>query len=267
MSRIENVMAALKATGKKSIVPYIVAGDPGPEYTIPLMHKLVEQGANIIELGVPFSDPMAEGPTIARGHERALEHNVSLRDVLSMTAEFRQVDQKTPIVLMGYANPIERMGYEAFAIAAHHAGVDGVLTVDFPPEEAPKLSSALQPYGIDIIFLIAPTTDESRAREILSVSSGYVYYVSLKGVTGAGNLDTNEVSERIKMLRSYTDLPLCVGFGIKDAESAKSVAKYADGAVIGSVLVEKCGAMAGESVENLSDKVAAIIGEMRHALG
>jgi tryptophan synthase alpha chain len=267
MSRIAQVMADLKASNRKALVPYIVAGDPTPSHTVALMHGLVEAGADIIELGVPFSDPMAEGPSIARGHERALEYRVSLRDVLDMVTEFRAKDSKTPVVLMGYANPIERMGYDVFSERAYVAGVDGVLTVDLPPEESGALAETLHDRGIDTIFLVSPTTSDQRAKEIVKNASGYIYYVSLKGVTGAANLDVDEVSERINLLRSYTDLPLCVGFGIKDAESAKAVSSAADGAVVGSVLVNACGELADAPVSELVSQVSAIIGDMRSALG
>ena len=265
MSRIAGVLADLKAQGKKALIPYIVAGDPAIDATVPLMHRMVAQGATIIELGVPFSDPMAEGPTIALGHERALANRVSLRKVLEMVAEFRQTDNITPVVLMGYANPVERMGYEVFAKAATEAGVDGVLTVDLPPEEAVEPNAIFKAHNLDTIFLISPTTEDERAKSILSLASGYVYCVSLKGVTGAGHLDIGAVAERLTQLRDYSDLPLCVGFGIKDAESARAIASVADGAVVGSVLVNACAEHAGKPIEDLSDALGHIIGEMHRA--
>ena len=245
MSRIAARMQALASAGRKAVVPYIVAGDPWPEVTVPALHALVAAGADIIELGVPFSDPMAEGPAIQIGHERALQRHTSLRDVLAMVAEFRQGDANTPIVLMGYANPIEVMGADAFAAAAASAGVDGVLTVDLPPEEAEPLNKALKQHHIDCIFLIAPTTSETRAKQILDMATGYVYYVSLKGVTGAGHLDASAVAEQLAALKQQTSLPVCVGFGIKDADSARRVARSADGVVVGSVLVDAMGQCAG----------------------
>lgn len=231
-------MQSLAAANRKAVVPYIVAGDPDPKHTVACMHALVEQGADIIELGVPFSDPMAEGPVIQLGHERALEHKVSLRGVLAMVAEFRQTDSKTPVVLMGYANPIVAMGYQEFAEAAVDAGVNGVLTVDLPPEESAALNDYLKVKDIDTIFLIAPTTSEERTQQIVAQASGYIYYVSLKGVTGAGHLDTSEVAQKVRGIKARTDLPVCVGFGIKDAESARQIAAHADGVVVGSLLVD-----------------------------
>lgn len=239
MSRIANCLAQLKQQNKKALVPYFVAGDPQLELCVPMMHALVEAGADIIELGVPFSDPMAEGPVIQMAHERALVHNTSLRDVLSCVKQFREKDATTPVVLMGYANPVEVMGYEAFAQKAQESGVDGVLTVDMPPEEATDFIAALKRHGLDNIFLIAPTTTEDRIRLIAGKASGYLYYVSLKGVTGAGNLDVQSVVEKVELIQSITNLPLCVGFGIKDADSAQKIAQIADGAVVGSALVDR----------------------------
>jgi len=230
-------MQSLAQQNRKAVIPYVVAGDPAPEQTLALMHALVDNGADIIELGVPFSDPMAEGPVIQLGHERALEYKVGLSDVLKIVSEFRQDNTDTPVVLMGYANPVFAMGYEAFAKAASEAGVDGVLTVDLPPEESTELKSALEAKHIDVIFLIAPTTSDSRTQSIVENASGYIYYVSLKGVTGAGHLDTNEVERKVKGIKQKTDLPVCVGFGIKDAESAAQIAAYADGVIVGSLLV------------------------------
>lgn len=242
MSRIAACFAQLKQQGRKALVPYIVAGDPSIEATVPLMHALVEAGADVIELGVPFSDPMAEGPVIQLAHERALMHNTGLGDVLRMVQEFRQLDNKTPVVLMGYANPVEVMGYAAFAEKANAAGIDGVLTVDMPPEEAAAFHVELKKHTLDNIYLIAPTTTPERIRLIAELASGYLYYVSLKGVTGAGHLDIDSVSEKMALISSITDLPVCVGFGIKDAESAKQIAQLADGAVVGSALIDKMAA-------------------------
>jgi tryptophan synthase alpha chain len=191
MSRIAATFSTLKAQGKKALIPFITAGDPGPDQTVPLMHQLVEAGANIIELGVPFSDPMADGPTIQRASERALKHGVSLKDVLGMVAEFRQKDANTPVVLMGYANPVEAMGYQRFAEQASQAGVDGVLTVDYPPEESVEWAAHLHRHGIDPIFLLSPTTPEARMAQVAKLARGFIYYVSLKGVTGSANLDTS----------------------------------------------------------------------------
>lgn len=263
MTRISNTLAKLKTENKKALIPYIVAGDPSVSATVPLMHSLVAAGANIIELGVPFSDPMAEGPAIQLGHERALANGVSLNQVLEMVAEFRLNDDTTPVVLMGYANPVIRMGYDHFAEKAQHCGLDGLLTVDLPPEESTELTTTLREHHIDVIYLIAPTTTDERAQSIVDAASGYIYYVSLKGVTGAGNLDTSAVANRIGQLREMTDLPLCVGFGIKDAASAKAIAASADGAVVGSVLVNLCGSLAQLETDEICTQISTVIAEMR----
>ncbi|GLS26668.1 tryptophan synthase subunit alpha [Marinibactrum halimedae] len=265
-NRLNQTLKALKDEGRKALVTYIVNGDPTRDATVPTMHEMVAAGANVIELGVPFSDPMAEGPTIQRGHERALMHRVSLRDTLDVVKAFRQTDNTTPIVLMGYANPVERMGYDAFAKAAVEAGVDGLLTVDLPPEEAEPLDDQLKGVGLETIFLISPTTKAERAEKILSLASGFVYYVSLKGVTGAGHLNTDEVEAKMASIRTMTDLPICVGFGIKDGASAKAVAKTADGAVVGSVLVDTMGAMSGEPAQVIAEAVGALVAPIRQAL-
>lgn len=265
MSRISARFAELKATGRKALIPYITAGDPQPGVTVQAMFAMVEAGADIIELGVPFSDPMADGPVITKAHERALVHNTSLRDVLAMVSEFRQRDALTPVVLMGYLNPVEVMGYGAFAQAAADAGVDGVLTVDLPPEEAADLTAALRPHALDPIYLLAPTTTPDRIRLITEAASGYVYYVSLKGVTGASTLDVPEVARRLETIRGISDLPIGVGFGIKDASSAAAVAAHADGVVVGSVLVSKIAELQGEAAA-IPAALAAILQDMRQAM-
>lgn len=239
MSRITTTFDKLKSEGKKALIPFITAGDPGKGYTVPLMHALVEAGADIIELGVPFSDPMADGPVIQRASERALANKVGLKDVLAMVAEFRKNNSETPVVLMGYANPVERMGYDVFAEAAKSAGVDGVLTVDIPPEESHGVSDVFKANGLDPIFLLSPTTPESRVEQVARAAGGFVYYVSLKGVTGAANLDTEEVSRKIAMIRKHCDLPLGVGFGIRDAQTAEAIARIADAVVVGSRIVNE----------------------------
>ena len=259
-------MAALKSAGKKALVSYIVNGDPRPTATLKTMHGIVEAGTNMIEVGIPFSDPMAEGPVIQLGHERALEHQTSLSSTLDLVKSFREDDQQTPIVLMGYANPIERMGYEVFAKAASDSGVDGVLTVDLPPEEAEKLNAELRRYGLEPIYLLAPTTSGSRVRDIVSVAGGFIYYVSLKGVTGAGHLDPEAVGKKLNEIRKQTELPVCVGFGIKDAESAQALAKHSDGVVIGSVLVNKMGELINESDESIVKAVSSIVSGIRSGL-
>ncbi|WP_028490119.1 tryptophan synthase subunit alpha [Thiothrix lacustris] len=238
MSRIAACFAALKAQGKTALIPYVTAGDPHPSLTVPLMHRMVEAGANIIELGVPFSDPMADGPTIQQAHERALKHNVSLHDILGMVAEFRKTNQTTPVVLMGYLNPIEIMGYAEFAKAAEAAGVDGALTVDLPPEEGMGVLPLFREHGIDPIFLLSPTTPERRIATVAQAGGGFIYYVSLKGVTGASTLDVGQVASHIAKIRTHTDLPLGVGFGIKDAATAAAVAKTADAVVVGSAVIK-----------------------------
>ena len=237
MSRLAKTFAHLKASGRKALVPYITAGDPHPQYTVGLMHALVRGGADVIELGVPFSDPMADGPTIQLACERALAHHTSLWQVIDMVAEFRKTDGKTPVVLMGYLNPIEWRGAEAFAKKAQAAGVDGVLIVDLAVEEAPSYLPALRQHGLDCIFLLAPTSPESRIAAIAREASGYLYYVSLKGVTGAATLDVDSVTAKLAEIRKHTPLPVAVGFGIRDAASAAAVGKVADGVVVGSALV------------------------------
>lgn len=265
MSRIAERFAHLKATGRKALIPYITAGDPTPFVTVDAMHALVKGGADIIELGVPFSDPMADGPTITKAHERALRHNTSLTDVLAMVREFRTRDAATPVVLMGYLNPVEAMGYARFAELAADAGVDGVLTVDLPPEEAGGLTPELRARGLDPIYLLAPTTTPARIKLITDAASGYVYYVSLKGVTGASTLDVGAVAERVASIRSVSHLPIGVGFGIKDAASAAAVAAHADGVVVGSVLVEAI-ARLQEDTSAIPGALAAILSDMRAAM-
>jgi tryptophan synthase alpha chain len=232
---------------------------------VPLMHTLVEQGADVIELGVPFSDPMADGPVIQRASERALEHHTSLHDVLDMVAEFRQSDSDTPVVLMGYLNPIEIMGYREFAAAAQRAGVDGVLTVDIPPEEGDDFLPALREHALDPIYLLAPTSTAERIARITASASGFVYYVSLKGVTGAANLDVDAVAARLQQIRAATELPVGVGFGIKDAATAQAMGKVADAVVVGSAIVNLVEANAGDAAA-IQAAVGALVGEMRAAL-
>lgn len=252
----------MQAAGKTALIPYITAGDPDPAMTVALMHALVAGGADIIELGVPFSDPMADGPVIQRASERALAHGVSLRQVLAMVGEFRRDDSATPVVLMGYANPIEAMGYDEFAALALACGVDGVLTVDLPPEEAAERVAILKKWGLDAIFLLAPTTPMERVEGVAQLASGYVYYVSLKGVTGAAHLDAQSVSERVGMLRSKIKLPIGVGFGIRDAESARQVARVADAVIIGSRIVQEVEAGA----EGLADRLTKFLSGVRAAI-
>ncbi len=239
MSRIQKTFAGLQAQKKKALITFITAGDPAPDLTVPLLHALVDSGADILELGVPFSDPMAEGPVIQRANERALVFNVGMQDVLNYVREFRKDNQHTPVVLMGYANPIERMGVDRFVNDAKAAGVDGAIVVDYPPEEATEFSEKLKAQDMDLIFLLAPTSTEARIRQVAQISSGFSYYVSLRGVTGAGHIDTAEVSERIAAIRQHVKLPIGVGFGIRDGETAKAVASVSDAIVIGSRIIQE----------------------------
>lgn len=265
MSRIKDRFNQLKQQGRKALIPYLTAGDPNPDFTVPLMHAMVEAGADILELGVPFSDPMAEGPVIQHAMERALLHHVGLHGVIEMVAAFRQQDTTTPVLLMGYLNPVEVMGYEKFVIQATEAGVDGVLLVDLPPEEAEDLQKFARPRDLDVVFLVAPTTTDARIQAIADASSGFVYYVSLKGVTGAGHLDAAGVSERVAKIKSVTQLPVGVGFGIKDGDSAKRIAAVADAVVVGSALVRQVEANI-PSLDNARAAVMALIADMRRAM-
>jgi len=239
MSRLTELFSRLKRQQKRALIPYVVAGDPSPSGTVQLLHRLVAAGADVLELGVPFSDPMSEGLVIQLGHERALANGITLRAVLDLVQEFRRDNTETPVVLMGYANPIERFGYDAFAEASANAGVDGLITVDLPPEEVERLDSALMRVGIDNILLISPTTANERIKTIVGRARGFIYYVAVKGVTGSGQLDVDEVAERVAVIRGLTDLPIAVGFGIKDAESAQRVAGVADAVVVGSALINE----------------------------
>lgn len=265
MSRIAQKFSELKAANRTALIPFITAGDPNPAITVPTMHALVEGGADLIELGVPFSDPMADGPTIQYASERALKHNVSLHDVLAMVRQFREQNSETPVILMGYLNPVEIMGYEAFASEAAAAGVDGLLTVDMPPEEAEELTTILRDKAIDPIFLLAPTTEKPRIERICSLASGFVYYVSLKGITGAGHLDTDAVAARLELIRSATDLPVGVGFGIKDGESAARVGAVADAVIVGSAVVNRMAELENEA-EKIPQTLKNFMGELRAAL-
>ncbi len=263
MSRIQSVFAELKAQGKKALIPYFTAGDPHPDHTVPLLHALVASGADVIELGVPFSDPMADGPVIQRASERALVHKMGLRKVLAMVKDFRQTNQKTPVVLMGYANPIEAMGSATFVELAKDAGVDGVLTVDYPPEECESFNQELAQAGIDSIFLLSPTTEPSRTELIVKQATGFLYYVSLKGVTGAANLDIVEVKKRVAEIRKSTDLPIGVGFGVKDAATAREVSAIADAVVVGSRMVL---AIEQSDANSLIPNVQSLMKELRTAI-
>ena len=265
MSRLAARFAQLKQQGRVALIPYITAGDPQPAVTVPLMHALVAAGADVLELGVPFSDPMADGPVIQQAAERALKHHVSLHHVLDMVREFRKTDSSTPVVLMGYLNPIEVFGYQAFAKDAAQAGVDGVLTVDLPPEEAEEFVPAMRAQGLDPIFLIAPTSDAERLRRILAVASGFIYYVSLRGVTGAAHLDLTEVRAKVNGIKQQTTLPVGVGFGIGTPEDAARVAAFADAVVVGSALVKRIGALA-QTPDRIPAEAAAFLASLRAAM-
>jgi tryptophan synthase alpha chain len=254
MSRIGDRFAALRASGRRALIPYIAAGDPESWVTVPLMHALVESGADLLELGVPFSDPMADGPVIQRASERALKHGITLAQVLGMVREFRTKDSTTPVILMGYLNPIEVMGYERFAREAAAAGVDGALTVDMPPEESGEFARALRAHGLDGIYLLAPTSTEDRIQRIADSASGFIYYVSLRGVTGASHLDLAEVSAKLRSIRKHTALPVGVGFGIGTPETAAAVAEFADAVIVGSAIVRRI-----EESEDQPDKILAEI--------
>jgi tryptophan synthase alpha chain len=263
MSRIQGRFESLSRDRRKGLIPYITAGDPHPSLTVPLMRALVEAGADIVELGVPFSDPMADGPVIQRAGDRALKHGVGLSDVLRLVAEFRKLDRATPIVLMGYANPIETLGIEKFIAAAKAAEVDGVIVVDYPPQECEPFAALAKKHGIDPIFLLAPTSTDQRIHDVARIGSGYLYYVSLRGITGAANIDLGEVAARIPKIRAATPLPIGVGFGIRDAESARRVAQTADAVVIGSRIIQEIEAAgAGEAVS----RVKAFLRPIRQAL-
>ncbi|MGH8853587.1 MAG: tryptophan synthase subunit alpha [Telluria sp.] len=263
MSRIESTFAALKAQDKTGLVTFITAGDPAPELTVPLMHALVEGGANVLELGVPFSDPMAEGPVIQRACERALKFGIGLPDVFNFVREFRKTDASTPVVLMGYANPIERIGPDNFIRLAKEAGADGAIVVDYPPEECRDFADAMRANGLDLIFLLAPTSTTARVQQVAQYGGGFSYYVSLKGVTGAGSIDTQDVARRVAAIREHVKLPIGVGFGIRDGATARAVAEVADAVVIGSRIIQEL-----ESVpkEQAVDAVRAFTAGIRSAL-
>lgn len=265
MGRLSSRLTGLVADERKALAAYIVAGDPAPDVTVGLMHELVRSGVDVIELGVPFSDPEAEGPVIQLAHERALAHNVSLAHCLTMVEEFRTSDVETPIVLMGYLNPIEAMGYQTFADRAGKAGVDGTIIVNLPPEEAEDLSRVLAPQNIEPVYLLAPTTTDERAASICAASRGFVYYVSLKGTTGASNLDIEDVAEKLTRFRRISDLPILVGFGVKDGPSAKAVAALADGAVVGTAIVRLM-EQNRDDTAMLNSRVGGFIRELRSAI-
>jgi tryptophan synthase alpha chain len=263
MSRIGPRFTRLAREGRKGLIPYIAAGDPAPELTVPLMHALAKAGADVIELGVPFSDPMADGPVIQRASERAIRNGVGLHRTLAMVSEFRRGDNETPVVLMGYANPIEAFGFEPFARAAGSAGVDGVLVVDYPPEECEAFAQSMRSADIDLIFLLAPTSTDERIRRVARVAAGYLYYVSLTGTTGAGTLDIGSVLARIPHIKEHARVPVAVGFGIKDAASAQAVAKAADAVAIGSRLIQE---LENTPRERAVEAIGKLLSDIRRAI-
>ena len=268
MGRIKQITDSVNQKGRKLLIPYLVAGDPNKETTIELMHALVSNGADIIELGIPFSDPSSDGEVIQSGIERSLRKGTSLNDTLDIVSKFRARNEVTPIVLMGYLNPVEIMGVDNFVRRAQKEGVDGVLMVDMPPAEAGVLNAKLKEVNIDSIFLVAPTTTQERVKSILNMTSGYVYYVSLKGVTGASITDVDEVERNVCSLRSSTDLPIVVGFGIKDGKSAKEMARVSDGVIVGSALVNKIASLtlhekiSAEDIKKSTNIIKEIRGEL-----
>ncbi|WP_306603688.1 tryptophan synthase subunit alpha [Azonexus sp.] len=263
MSRIQKAFERLNGEGRKALIPFITAGDPSADLTVPLMHALVDAGADIIELGVPFSDPMADGPTIQRASERALARGMTLRKVLQRVSAFRTENDKTPVVLMGYANPIEAMGLDVFAEKAAQSGVDGVLVVDYPPEEAEKFGAAMKANGMDPIFLIAPTSTAERIEQVAKIASGYVYYVSLAGVTGSGALNVEAVAEKLPAIRQKTGLPVGVGFGIRDAATASRIAVFADAIVVGSRIIEE---IEQSTAETACANVKTLVADIRRGV-
>ncbi|OUD15502.1 tryptophan synthase subunit alpha [Thioflexithrix psekupsensis] len=263
MKRINACFNQLKAKQQAALIPFITAGDPSVPLTVTLMHTLVDSGADIIELGMPFSDPMADGPVIQRASERALAAGTTLYDVLHIVSTFRQTNSDTPVVLMGYVNPVENMGYAEFAKAAHQAGVDGILLVDLPPEEIGELGDLFRQHELDPIFLLSPTTTHERIARISEVASGYLYYVSLKGVTGSAKLDTHAVAEKLRDIRSITNLPIGVGFGIRDAESAAQIAQISDAVIVGSALLQQ---IEQADPSQLTQTVTTWFGALHHAV-
>lgn len=264
-NRIESCFAKCKSVERKALIPFVTAGDPDRDVTVPTMHAMVKAGADLIELGVPFSDPMADGPTIQKSSERALEHGTSIHHVLEMVAQFRRSDAVTPVVLMGYINQIENMGAEAFVVAAQQAGVDGVLTVDMPPEEGGEFEQLCEQHHLAPIYLIAPTSTEARIGKIARSAKGFIYYVSVKGVTGSQAPDVAEVGARVDAIRQQSDLPVGVGFGIRDAASAAAIGQYADAVVVGSALVSRMAALR-ETPDQIPEAIGGILAEMREAL-
>ena len=263
MSRIQTTFTNLANNKRKALIPFITAGDPHPDMTVNLLHALVDSGADMIELGIPFSDPMADGPVIQRASERALANNVGINKTIDLVKDFRKDNEHTPIILMGYANPIEAIGLTNFVGAIKEAGVDGVITVDYPPEESKEFVSLLLKNDIDSIFLLSPTTEDERIKLIISQATGFIYYVSLKGVTGSANIDMEKVSKRVNNVRQFTNLPVAVGFGVKDAKTAKEVAAIADAVVIGSRIVLE---IEQSNKDDLIGNIKKLMREMKDAI-
>ena len=263
MSKIQTTFLRLKSENKKALIPFITAGDPHPDMTVQMLHTLVESGADMIEVGIPFSDPMADGPVIQRASERALANNTGITKTIQLVKEFRKKDNNTPIILMGYANPIEAIGIENFVGLIKEADVDGVITVDYPPEESKDFVALLKKQDIDSIFLLSPTTEDSRIKLITEQATGFLYYVSLKGVTGSANIDINQVSERVNNIKKYSDLPIAVGFGARDAETAKQVALISDAVVIGSRIINE---VENSNQEDLLTNIRSLVSEIKRAI-
>ncbi len=265
MSRLDECFKSLQLSHQKALIPFITAGDPNADFTLSCMHQMVDAGASMIELGVPFSDPMADGEVIQQASERALANGMSLEGVIDIVKSFRKTNQKTPVILMGYLNPIEFMGYEVFSKAASEAGVDGVLTVDIPPEESADLIEAYARYDIAPIFLLSPTSNESRIKKVSAVAKGYIYYVSLKGVTGAGHLELEHVEQKIQQIKQLTSLPIAVGFGVKNADIAAKIAKIGDGVVVGSALINCITDHVGDERQG-QQAISGLLNDMRNAM-
>jgi tryptophan synthase alpha chain len=263
MSKIKTTFLRLKSENKKALIPFITAGDPNPDMTVKMLHALVDSGADMIEVGIPFSDPMADGPVIQRASERALANNVGIKKTIQLVKEFRKQDINTPIILMGYANPIEAIGIEHFVGLIKEADVDGVITVDYPPEESKDFVALLKKQDIDSIFLLSPTTEDNRIKLITEQATGFLYYVSLKGVTGSANIDINQVSERVNNIKKYSDLPIAVGFGVRDAETAKQVALISDAVVIGSRIINE---VENSNQEDLLGNIRSLLSKIKSAI-
>ena len=263
MSKIQTTFLRLKSENKKALIPFITAGDPHPDMTVEMLHTLVGSGADMIEVGIPFSDPMADGPVIQRASERALANNIGIKKTIQLVKEFRKKDTTTPIILMGYANPIEAIGVEHFVGLIKEADVDGVITVDYPPEESRDFVALLRKQDIDSIFLLSPTTEDNRIKLITEQATGFLYYVSLKGVTGSANIDINEVSERVNNIKKYSNLPIAVGFGVRDAETAKKVALISDAVVIGSRIINE---VENSKQESLLANIRSLLFEIKKAI-